>query len=609
MTTKRELQKLVNAVNRHGGNRTSAAKELDMSRGTLRARIEEAVAAGIPAPKTVDPKINGEKQAIPLEDLRTFWSVYEKYANNALSTAEALGMAPNAAQRWIKRCKHRLGFSERALGVTHARAATKIALPKSGEIKRYMLTSLQNNTYLHEPTWAAGINLAKYYDAEIMVGTFTYIGDNEGSEKRSKEKKNDLGYKISDRWYDKRAEVYLSDEFVELAPGLVWCGHHNILPTSSDPLRGKESLNGRSSAIYPHTRVAMRSVATMPGDGTKFNVTTGTIGLRNYIQKNSGITAEFFHGFGFLLVEVNSDGEWWFRHLNSDSEGVIYDCEIYADATGVWENEQGTEALVFGDLHRATVDEVVMEETFGVNGMVDALRPKKRIFHDVFDMEARSHHNRRDPHTMYGLYKTGRDSVAGEIKQLGEFFNTFPRAKGVEDYVVWSNHDQHLERWLKEAEWRSDPPNARTILQLNLAWLDHIDEGKGDDFVALEFALHALGYAADVNFLNMNSEDPEKTSLVVCPANGGGIELALHGDIGPNGARGSGRNLSKIGRKNVIGHSHSPGIYDGTYQVGCTAKLRQGYNVGPSSWAHCHCAIYPNGKRQLLVFWNGKWRA
>jgi len=610
---KRELEKVVNCVNRHQGNRTAAATELKINRGTLRKLLSEAKSKGIKAPKRFDPKINGAAQAYDTDELRATWGTYERYGYNTLATAEALGLEPTAVTRRVKRAMHVLGVTKKPLGVTHARAAEKLPLPKRGEIKRYMLTSLQNNTELHEPSWAAGINLAKYYDAEIMVGTFTYTPQSEGSEKRGKERKNDMGFKIEDRWYDPRAVAYIRDDLVQLAPGLVWCGHYNTLPTAVDPLRGTESLNGRNSGIFPHPRIELRSIATMPGDGAKLNTTTGTIGLRNYLQKRAGILAEFYHSFGFLLVEVNSDGEWWYRHLNADSEGVIYDLEVYADAEGVWQNDQGVEALVFGDLHRATADDEVLEATFGVGGMCDVLSPRKRVFHDAFDMQARSHHNRRDPHVMYALYKNGEDSVAQEIVQLGEFFDEHPSydvdGNMSDDYLIDSNHDRHLDRWLKEADWRLDPPNARTILKLNLAYLDAIDEGVDDEFVALEFALKSLGYASNVNFMNLRSKKPEKLSLVVCPANGGGVELALHGDIGPNGARGNARSLSKLGRKNVIGHSHSIGIFGGTYQVGCTANLRQGYNIGPSSWSHAHCVIYPNGKRQLLVFWNGKWRA
>jgi hypothetical protein len=87
-----------------------------------------------------------------------------------------------------------------------------------------------------------------------------------------------------------------------------------------------------------------------------------------------------------------------------------------------------------------------------------------------------------------------------------------------------------------------------------------------------------------------------------------GIELGMHGDRGPNGARGSIRNLARIGVKSIIGHTHSPGINEGCYQVGTSTRLKLEYNSGPSGWLNTHCVIYANGKRSLITVINGEWR-
>jgi len=41
--------------------------------------------------------------------------------------------------------------------------------------------------------------------------------------------------------------------------------------------------------IFPHAKLAMRSIPTMQGEGTKLNYTTGTVTKRNYVQKRAGI--------------------------------------------------------------------------------------------------------------------------------------------------------------------------------------------------------------------------------------------------------------------------------------------------------------------------------
>lgn len=88
-----------------------------------------------------------------------------------------------------------------------------------------------------------------------------------------------------------------------------------------------------------------------------------------------------------------------------------------------------------------------------------------------------------------------------------------------------------------------------------------------------------------------------------------GIEVGMHGDAGPNGARGTRNGFTRIGVKSVIGHSHSPGIKDGVYQVGTSSRLGLEYQRGPSSWLHTHCLIYSNGKRSLISVIDGEWRA
>jgi hypothetical protein len=87
-----------------------------------------------------------------------------------------------------------------------------------------------------------------------------------------------------------------------------------------------------------------------------------------------------------------------------------------------------------------------------------------------------------------------------------------------------------------------------------------------------------------------------------------GIELGMHGDKGPNGSRGSARNLARIGVKSVIGHTHSPQIFEGCYQVGTSTKLKLEYTSGPSSWLNTHCVVYASGKRSLINVIKGEWR-
>jgi len=83
------------------------------------------------------------------------------------------------------------------------------------------------------------------------------------------------------------------------------------------------------------------------------------------------------------------------------------------------------------------------------------------------------------------------------------------------------------------------------------------------------------------------------------------IECGMHSHKGPNGARGNILAFSKLPVKTVIGHSHSPQIKWGSYQVGVSCALSHGYNQGLSGWAYANVIINKYGKRQMIVL--NKW--
>jgi azurin len=57
------------------------------------------------------------------------------------------------------------------------------------------------------------------------------------------------------------------------------------------------------------------------------------------------------------------------------------------------------------------------------------------------------------------------------------------------------------------------------------------------------------------------------------------------------------------------GHTHTASILEGVYTAGVKANLEQGYNKGASSWSHSDIITYSGGKRAIVTFKNGKWRA
>ena len=84
-------------------------------------------------------------------------------------------------------------------------------------IKRFLLTSAQNNTPVHAGFWRNLLALAKHYNAEIVVGTITYIR-NDLTERGSKAgaKKEAEG-----TWFASEVAPYIVDKRKRLAPSLV----------------------------------------------------------------------------------------------------------------------------------------------------------------------------------------------------------------------------------------------------------------------------------------------------------------------------------------------------------------------------------------------------
>lgn len=484
------------------------------------------------------------------------------------------------------------------LGRVDARRAKRYKRPPQGKVLRYVLTCAQNNTRLHEETWLSLRTLAAHYDAQIMVSRFTYdksaVGTHAAKPGTTEESRG--------LWYDPRIDEHINDERVTLAPGLVWCGEMNILPTAVRPLSGLEAYTGRDTGVFPHAKIAMESVASGKNEGVKFNFTTGTITQRNYIAKKAGLKAEFHHCYGALLVEVNDAGQWWCRQLNADSDGIVYDLDMKFDGGHLSRSE--VEAVSWGDIHVAQMDDAVYAASWGAEtGMIDVLRPKHQFMHDLLDFQARNHHSRGNPHVQFRRHVEGTGDVRKEIAAAADFLWLAHRGS-CKTVVVDSNHDNALTRWLREADYRHDPLNAVTFLELQLAKYESIQNGR--DQHVLEHAVSLYGERPPPSNWRFLREDE---SYIICPDAKGGIECGMHGHLGANGSRGNARGFAKMGRKAVVGHSHSAGIVDGVYVGGISGRLDQGYNHGPSSWSHSHVVCYPNGKRTVVTIWKGKWRA
>lgn len=473
-----------------------------------------------------------------------------------------------------------------------------------GKIRRYLLSCAQNNTKLHEGFFANLQAFARHVGAQIMVSRMTYITRREGDADKAtatgKKPKSHL-YDQTTYWAD-AIEPYISDDRVQLAPGLVWCGEMNIIPSASDPLSGLDVYTGRASGIFPHTTIAMNSVASNGEEPTKFNYTTGTITQRNYIQRKAGLKADFHHAYGALLVEVDEDGDWFCRQINAGSDGSFYDLDIKVQDGVVSEGHQ-PKAILWGDIHVELLDPVVRDLAWGEGGLLDTLKPQEQHMGDVLDFHnGRSHHDLKNTLTRFKRHVEGVESVRSGVESVRDFLMSEAHRPWCKTVFVDSNHHHHLGRWLAEQDGRYDPLNAEFWFDMNKRIYALVRKGGSVNY--LRECLAEVGMdTKPFKFVG------ESESYVICRDSAGGIECGMHGDLGPNGSRGSARSFARMGRKANVGHTHSACIIQGIYVAGTCGLLRPDFVRGPSSWSHSHVLTYPNGKRAIITFWKGKWRA
>lgn len=496
------------------------------------------------------------------------------------------------------------GRAQQIKRYTHQRSGAPVAhsAPKRG-VRSFILTSAQNGTEVAEPFFSNLKAYAAEIEAEIMISGYTY--NKSLFENHSKIEAD----------YHPDVKPYLVDRPQAIGSNVIFCANMNTLPTAADPLSGFETYTRSKWGVFPHPRICLKSIPVMLYQKPKQIMTTGSVTLPNYVQKKAGIKAEFHHVIGAVLVEIDADGDTFCRHLIADKKGSFQDLDTVVHDGKIFELEP-VEAITWGDIHAERLDPKVLKGAWGLTkdlkpvplsanqdwAMIDALAPKCQFFHDVLDMRRRNHHNIKDPHFRFQMWINGTESVREEIERVGKFLAMTER-EDIATYVVDSNHDRALVRWLKEADYKADPANAVFFLECQAASYKAIESGD-DKFKPIEAAIRALKLdMPNVTFLDRTD------SLVICE-DAGGIECAMHGDQGANGAKGAVNSFAKMGAKANVADAHGATIYEGIYQAGHSCLRDMGYNRGGlTSWSPSHIVTYPNGKRTIVTMVGEKWRA
>ena len=376
----------------------------------------------------------------------------------------------------------------------------------------------------------------------------------------------------------------------------------NISKTTENPLIGLDGLSKGKSLIVGHPTLQMKTLPVFGKSHPIMLTTTGTISKPTYnTSSKSGAKAEHNHSYSALVLELDvEDNIFHIRVLNSGDEGSFYDLDKFYNHIGYSESHRA-DAIILGDTHVTESCELVNNATFaGEDSIVNTLKPKAIVHHDVLDFGIlQSHHNSKSFIKRYEKYVQGKDSVVAELSATAKYIvdNT---PDFVEDVViVSSNHNDHLVTYLENVDIKYDYKNAKLYHYLMYRILVNIEAGKEVN----PFQIFFEDYCKNVFIRNkvkfLGREDLYYINNIL---------VSSHGDRGSGGVRFSPTQGKKYPSKMVVGHSHSPSINAGLYVTGTmTGKLD--YTEGtPSGWMNTHCVIHPNGRRQLISIINGKWR-
>ena len=450
------------------------------------------------------------------------------------------------------------------------------------KVRRFLITWGQSETSPHDQFMNNLEVYAKFLEADIHVIAGRYKNPTSLTSSRK--------VRDSETWHS-RLVPYLDAARHDLHEHLAVISDVKIQPTAINPMSGLQSISGPKSCVIGSPRVHMESVSVLENQPHKVMMTTGACTHPNYTDTKAGKKGVFHHTIGFVVVEIEDKHTVHMRQVTADEKGNFMDLWHSVENGDILPT--GAEALVMGDIHYGNHDQKVLDITR--EDMIPWLNPKHVILHDLFDGYSINHHHDNDPFMQYAKEYHNTNELASEIDQMIEFLTTIDAKKVV---VVRSNHDDFIDRWLKNTDWRKQTTAKNNELYMEFSRIlmeQYKKDPENVKGVLPELITSRLPYKK-YNTLGKNDSYTVK-----------GWELGHHGDIGTNGSRGGLNQFRNLNSKVVVAHYHSPERKDGALSVGTSTKLRMGYNLGPSRWMHGHVIIHPNGKAQhLLINTNDK---
>lgn len=447
-----------------------------------------------------------------------------------------------------------------------------------GKGERLLITSAQNNTMVNSKIYKTIQHISSFYEAPIAVIPSHYVNKSLWQPGQPKE-------------YDERIIPWIVKGDIQFNNVLIK-SDVRINPTMVNPLGGKQNHGGNLWTVFGHPQLAREPIATLTGF-PKLMHTTGSITEPSYTVSNEGEKGLFNHCMACLLLERYTDDFTFIRTLVFDDKGHCYDFDTRFTPSGVSHGHR-VDALNPGDTHAKW--NIMKESLYGPDGLVPVVRPHKIVHNDVVDSYAISHHHEKQPMIQYQKHLDGSNDMRAEMDQAIQFLNdTTPDY--AECVIVPSNHHDHILKWLDKADANKDHTNARLILELQTAMREAMENGEDWE----PFQLYAKDkLTCKHRFLSRNEP------YYIGPK-GEQVNHSQHGDIGPNGSRGSPAGFVKLPDRISAAHIHGAIRRQGYMSAGDSTG-RMGYERGYSTHSRTVILQFKNGKRTHVDFIDGMHR-
>ena len=354
-----------------------------------------------------------------------------------------------------------------------------------------------------------------------------------------------------------------------------------------NPLTGLDriAVQLNASIIVASPKVFLKYVPNMHYDIPPAIMSTGAITTNNYdtekyMSKRTSALAEVDHAYGAIIIEVENEDIFHFRHVQASPYNSLTDMGIDYLPDGSIKKMEET-VMVVGDSHVGYHDLELHEKVMQVAKETDV---GEVILHDIFHGSSISHHDAKKGVTNAIKAHEGKLGLKRECIAVKNYLANIVE-HGFDIKIVKSNHDSHLLRYLEEGRFASDPINYQ--FSLKLAYEATLNKDP------LQYAIEE-----ELNYKNNKVQwlEEDRSYKVY------NVECGVHGSSGANGSRGSLAQFEKAFGNCVVAHTHSAAIIRDAFNVGTVGVMDMKYNKGLSSWTRTCCLIYKNGTKQLINF-------